>query len=62
MGANRRVVENELRDKSLPTGSLTKPVAGYLYFPVKEKREARYNLEITQNGQVLSLPLPEPKK
>lgn len=62
IGANRRVVENELRDKSLPAGSLMKPVAGYLYFPVKEKRDAHYNLEFTRNGQVLSLPLPGPKK
>jgi hypothetical protein len=62
MGANRRVIENELRDKSLPAGSLTKPVAGYLYFPVKEKHDAHYSLELTRNGQVLSLPLPDPKK
>jgi hypothetical protein len=58
MDANRRVIENELRDKSLPEGSLTQPVAGYLYFPVKQKRNAHYNLELTRNGETLSLPLP----
>jgi hypothetical protein len=62
MGATRRVVESELRDKLLPAGSLTKPIAGYLYFPVKERRDAHYSLELARNNQVLSLPLPEPKK
>ena len=61
MGANRRVIEIELRDKSLPEGSLTEPVAGYLYFPVKLQRNVHYNLELTRNGQVLSLPLPAPR-
>jgi len=40
MGANRRVVENELRDKSLPVGNMSQAVAGYLYFREGEARRA----------------------
>jgi hypothetical protein len=60
-GGNRRVMENELQDKSLPEGSVTQPAAGYLYFPVSGKRSAHYNLELTQNGETMSLSLPVPK-
>jgi len=32
--ADRRVMQTELEEKSLPTQATAKPVAGYLYFPV----------------------------
>jgi hypothetical protein len=61
-GGNYRVMETELRDKSLPAGTVTQPVAGYLYYPLSGKRAREYKLEITRkNGEVLSLPLPAPK-
>ncbi|PSH03873.1 MAG: hypothetical protein CXZ00_09825 [Acidobacteria bacterium] len=56
---DREVMEDELRDKSLPSGSVTRPVAGYLYFPLKGKAK-HYSLELTLNGQAMSLPLPVP--
>jgi len=35
----------ELIDKALPEGAMSKPVAGYLYFPVSGKKKATYDLE-----------------
>jgi hypothetical protein len=61
-GGNPQVMEKELRDKSLPEGTLAQPSAGFLYFPISGKRAAHYNLELTRNGQTESLSLPEPKK
>ena len=61
-GGNRRVIENELRDKALPQGSLTRASAGYLYFPLSGKRAKQYNLELTGNGENLSLPLQDSRK
>jgi hypothetical protein len=52
----------ELHDKALPEWNLTQPVAGYLYFPVTPKRGAHYTLDLTWNGESVSLPLPDPKK
>jgi hypothetical protein len=62
MGRDTRVMEKELRDKSLPEWNLTHPVAGYLYFPVTPKRGAHYTLDLTTNGETVSLALPDPKK
>jgi hypothetical protein len=62
MGRDTRVMEKELRDKSLPEWNLTHPVAGYLYFPVTPKRGVRYTLDLTTNGETVSLALPDPKK
>jgi hypothetical protein len=60
--ATYRTMLQELRDKSLPLGTLTQPVAGYLYFPLNGKRAKHYNLELNQTGEALSLALPDPKK
>ena len=57
-----QVMEKELRDKALPEWNLTQPVAGYLYFPVTPKRDAHYTLDLTWNGERVSLALPNPKK
>ncbi|HVJ04218.1 MAG TPA: hypothetical protein VM578_00950 [Candidatus Saccharimonadales bacterium] len=59
--ANRRVMQTELREKALPQGNLTQPVAGYLYFPSTGKRARQYTLELHRNGETTSLPLPNPK-
>ncbi len=60
VGANRRVILQELRDKSLPQGSITQPVAGYVFFPLKEKRNIRYTLELHQGTALIPLALPAP--
>jgi hypothetical protein len=61
--ADRRTMETELRDKVLPEGSQTSPVAGYLYFPVATKDKISYQLEYkAADGAKLVLPLPDSKK
>ncbi len=60
--ADRKVIETELRDKSLPSGSFDKPVAGYLYFPVSGDRNGKYILEYSDGSASLNLPLGEREK
>jgi hypothetical protein len=59
---DRKTMETELRDKSLPQGEVTQPVSGYLYFPVSTGKKVRYELEYTSNGQNIRLQLPTPKE
>ena len=51
-------MELELGEKSLPEGSASTPISGYLYFsmPVKDRKAAR-QLEYTLNGEKLVLTL-----
>ncbi len=45
---DRRLLENQLWDKSLPAGQIRRPTAGYLYFPVsliKKKSNGLYQLQ-----------------
>jgi hypothetical protein len=60
--ADRKTMETELRDKSLPQGELTQPVSGYLYFPVPTNKKVQYELEYSGNGQEIRLQLPMPKE
>lgn len=60
--ADRKTMEMELRDKSLPLGEATKPVSGYLYFPVSTNKKVQYELEYSGNGQEIRLQLPMPKE
>jgi hypothetical protein len=60
--ADRKTMETELRDKSLPQGEMTQPVSGYLYFPVSTKKKVQYELEYSGNGQEIRLQLPVPKE
>ena len=58
--ADRKVMEAELDEKSLPEGVVGTPVAGYLYFPLAKKaKNARYELEYTWNGNKVVLRLAE---
>ena len=60
---DRMAMELELSSKSLPEGSTTVPVAGYLYFPLsakKQKNKTGYQLENTLTGQKLTLTLSPP--
>ncbi len=60
--ADRKTMETELRDKSLPQGEMTQPVSGYLYFPVSTNKKVQYDLEYSVNGQEIRLRLPIPKE
>lgn len=56
--ADRRTMATELRDKVLPEGEHTAPVAGYLYFPITGKDKASYQLEYkAPDGSRMALPL-----
>lgn len=54
---DRKTMETELTDKSLAEGKTSKPIAGYLYFPVSEKKKASYQLEHDLNGEKVVLKL-----
>jgi len=60
--ADRKTMEPELRDKSLPQGDVGQPVSGYLYFPVSTSKKVQYELEYSGNGQEIRLQLPAPKE
>jgi hypothetical protein len=56
---DRQVMEKELDQKGLPEGKTAAPVAGYLYFSIRDrKKDAKYQLEYNFNGEKLVLPLP----
>ena len=54
---DRAAMETELSEKGLPEGSLSAPVAGYLYFPLRRDKKAVYQLEYMLNGQKVLLTL-----
>jgi hypothetical protein len=58
--SNRDAIENELAEKRLPEGSVSAPVAGYLYFPrwVKKKKNTALQLEYALKDQTVILSLP----
>lgn len=56
--ADRRTMETELRDKSLPEGKLGQAIAGYLYFPSPTDKSVEYQLEYRHGDQVLTVNLP----
>lgn len=44
--ADRKTMETELREKGLPDETTSQPIAGYLYFPLKLKKNAKAPLEL----------------
>ena len=54
---DRETLEEELDRRALPQGSFTKPVAGFLYFPlkaIKKKSSGTYDLQyLSDAGKVL---------
>jgi hypothetical protein len=56
-GSDRQTMETELLDKELKNGDVSKPVAGYLYFPIATKQKVEYQLEYHGTDAVSSLPL-----
>ncbi|MDT8068633.1 MAG: hypothetical protein ROO76_10770 [Terriglobia bacterium] len=60
--ADRKTMETELRDKSLPQGEVSQPVSGYLHFPVATGKKVQYELEYTGKNRNIRLRLPTPKE
>jgi hypothetical protein len=56
-GPDRQTMETELLDKELKDAEVSKPVAGYLYFPIATKQKVEYQLEYHGTDAVTSLPL-----
>lgn len=54
--ADQATMQTELKDKSLPSGSFTKPVAGYLYFRVPFDK-GPYELHFRSGQKTLTLRL-----
>ncbi len=54
------VTEARIREKALPEGETSAPVAGYLFFPVpaKKSKKAAFELRYSKDGEAVSLPLP----
>jgi hypothetical protein len=55
--SDRQTMETELLDKELKDGEVSKPVAGYLYFPIATKQKVEYQLEYRGAEPVTSLAL-----
>ena len=55
--SDRKTMETELRDKELVAGDVSKPVAGYLYFPLSTKDKVKYELRYSGADGISSLPL-----
>ena len=55
--SDRQTMETELLDKELKDAEVSKPVAGYLYFPIATKQKVAYQLEYRGTDAVTSLPL-----
>lgn len=57
---DRRAMELELAEKGLPEGETSKPIAGYLYFPLKaRKKSGAFRLEWVTQGEPILLKLSE---
>jgi hypothetical protein len=58
--SSRGAVENELAEKRLPEGTVSAPVAGYLYFPrsVRKKKNTALQLQYALKDQTVVLSLP----
>lgn len=61
---DQATMEQELRDKVLPEGKATQPVAGYLFFPRPngKARNALYELEWFRENGKLRISVPPPAK
>jgi len=55
--SNRRAIEAELKEKSLPETDAWDPVAGYLYFSVPKKKKGGYELVYMTGDKKVVLPL-----
>ena len=61
--ADRRTMEMELGEQALPAGPASKPVAGYLFFPIPQgDKRGKYELEFDVKGDRITIPLPQPRR
>jgi hypothetical protein len=58
--ADEKAMTAELTEKSLPEIKTSKPIAGYLYFPVPTDKQVAYQLEYQGPYGTVTLPLPIP--
>jgi hypothetical protein len=55
-------MEMELGERALQEGAITKPVAGYLYFPLSKRKVSSYEMEYrAPDGTDLKLTMAAPK-
>jgi hypothetical protein len=56
---DRDVMERELYEKALPDAKVSSPVAGYLYFPIRNpNKRAKYRLTYSGHAEPVDLTLP----
>jgi hypothetical protein len=55
--SDRQTMETELLDRELKDADVSRPVAGYLYFPVATRQKVQYQLEYRGTDAVTTLPL-----
>jgi len=55
---DREVMERELYEKGLPEAKISIPVAGYLYFRLHAKKNAKYELTYSGSPEPITLSLP----
>ena len=54
----REVMQRELEEKGLPEAKVSIPVAGYLYFPIQSRKDAKYELTYSGSAEPIILALP----
>lgn len=54
---DRQTMETELLDRELQDADVSRPVAGYLYFPITTRQKVQYQLEYRGPDAVTTLPL-----
>jgi hypothetical protein len=54
---DRSVMETELTEKGLPEGEAANPVAGYVYFQIPRRKNAKYELQYKLNGNPVQMDL-----
>src|SRR5437660_988473 len=63
---DRYTMEQELSDKALPEGAASRPVAGYLYFPMPAHKKASDVTALEYNGSAgkvhVNIPAPSKRK
>ena len=61
-GPDPAVIERKALDRALPVGQTSRPVAGYLYFPVSSKKAKAASLALTYSKDNAAIRLALPKK
>jgi hypothetical protein len=60
--ADRRTMEMELGERALQDAVITRPVAGYLFFPLAKRKVNTYQMEYsTPSGSPIKLSMAAPR-